>query len=238
MTDRPIIFNGTMVRAILDGRKTQTRRVLKLPKKTFSGGPIYERPDMGGWEPCVNGGGGCFKIVGGVRVPAPETVGIWHCTTGVCMDAPWQGGDRLWVRETWKPHSIYADRSPRDVPQSKVFYRADDAYAPSNTKWVSSSQMPRWASRLTLIVESVKVERLQDISEEDALAEGFPVTHDGKHYDPPPPSVDSWQGYGRASFFLYWSRHHGSAALAENPWVAAITFRAIHANIDSEAAKC
>ena len=72
MTDRPIIFSGPMVRALLNGSKTMTRRVLKLPKKTFSGGPIYERPDMGGWEPT---------------------------TTGMCFDAPWQPGDRLWVRE-------------------------------------------------------------------------------------------------------------------------------------------
>jgi hypothetical protein len=95
--DRPILFSAPMVRALLAGTKTQTRRVLKLPTKG-----IYERKDMGGWAPTINGGGGSFTIGrDGTRVPAPETVGIWHQTTGRCLNAPYQIGDRLWVRETF-----------------------------------------------------------------------------------------------------------------------------------------
>lgn len=119
MSERPIIFSAPMVRAILAGRKTMTRRLATSP----------------------------------LRKCEPD--------------------DLLWVREAWKPHSIYAGMKPRDVPDTEVFYRADDKYAPSNTPWIPSIHMPRWASRIMLRVTGVKVERLRDITNEDAIAEGI-----------------------------------------------------------------
>lgn len=210
MTERPIPFSAPMVRALLEGRKTQTRRIIKLPTKG-----IYEHPKMGGWEPTAVGGGGCFRLrKDGTHEPVPEMVGIWHRTRGICIAAAYQPGDVLWVRETWRSASM----QPNDV-----IYRADGE---SLMAWRSSSNMPRWASRVTLRVTDVRVQRLQEISEEDARAEGCPVTWDGKPYDPP--KSDSWQGYGRYSFCLLWNSIHGPGAWDANPWVAVIEFKRIN----------
>ncbi len=95
-----------------------------------------------------------------------------------------------------------------------------------------SIHMPRWASRLTLIVSAVKIERLQDISEADARAEGMPVDHDGNYYEPPAPEQDNWQGYARASFSLFWCRLNGPAAWTANPYVAAVSFFVHVVNVD------
>lgn len=198
MRERPILFSGPMVRAILEGRKTQARRVAMMTK--------------------------C-----GVRVfalgcdPAPDAA---RCPYG----AP---GDRLWVRETWAMPRAFDAHSPttalrrtRGLPNR--FYRADEkiisagAYTGERGRWRSPIHMPRWASRLTLTITDVRVERLQDITEADAQAEGCPVTHDGHPYDPP--SQDTWQGYGRASFSLLWSKIHGPGAWDANPWVWVVTF--------------
>lgn len=239
MTDRPILFSGPMVRALLDGRKTMTRRILKLPKKTYSGGPIYERPDMGGWAATTIGGGGCFSIgKGGERIPEPESVGIWHQTTGVCMSAPWQPGDRLWVRETWQALS-FGDYLPTMNPQSDVRYAATDPLADADKgvrgyPWRVSIHMPRWASRITLHVTAVKVERLSAISEADAKAEGCrpadPAT--GREV-----LFDDGMGSYRLHFESLWESLHGPGSWEANPWVAAISFTAIKANIDSAEAR-
>lgn len=96
----------------------------------------------------------------------------------------WKAGDLVWVREAWKPHSLYTAMKPREMPRSKVFYRADDGYAPSNTRWHPSIHMPRWASRLTLEIVATRQERLQDIGEADAAAEGIsygPAQRHGDH---------------------------------------------------------
>jgi hypothetical protein len=239
MTDRPIIFSAPMVRALLAGRKTQTRRVLKLPKKTFSGGPIYERPDMGGWEATTSGGGGCFMIVKGEKIPAPEKVAIWHRTTGVCMEVPFQAGDRLWVRENCAAEERETDnidgvRYVADQAFAKIAdsqKAADDwvclfAYNQARKpygrgKQVPSIHMPRWASRLTLIVTHVRIQRLQDISEEDAKAEGIETTD--CYCDDHPLSI---------CYSVLWDRLHGHGAWNANPWIAALTFTVHKRNID------
>lgn len=166
-----------MVRAILDGRKTQTRRVVKLP---------HNNP-LGTWEP-TTAGGGSVKYVG--DIPAPEIAAIWHTRTGECYVCPHGDvGDRLWVRETWKPrvsHSCALDTC--DCADLWVDYQAagDGVYFPERKidenwtmpevamkgRWVPSIHMPRWASRITLEIVGVRAERLQDISESDAIAEG------------------------------------------------------------------
>lgn len=191
MRERPILFSGPMVRAILEGRKTQTRRAAK-PRV---------RPSLldGSWADV-------YVLDEGNRE--------W-----LMRDCPYGAlGDRLWVRETWGEDAHGA-----------VIYRADDqtdrAHAQgwvSQPRWRPSIHMPRARSRLTLAITDVRVERLQDITEADAQAEGCPVTHDGHPYDPP--SQDTWQGYGRASFSLLWSKIHGPGAWDANPWVWVVTF--------------
>jgi hypothetical protein len=131
MKERPILFSGPMIRAILDGQKTQTRRVIK--------------PD---WWRCLD----------------PEDEDDRQQALRTCPYG--QPGDRLWVRETW--NADWCDH---------IIYRADggsakDAGYGTEPKWKPSIFMPRWASRLTLEVVDVRVERLQEIDEDDAVAEG------------------------------------------------------------------
>jgi hypothetical protein len=220
--DRPLLFSAPMVRAILDGRKTQTRRVLKLPKKTHSGGPIYERPDMGGWEATTHGGGGCFRIGrAGERISVPEEPAIWHRTCGVCMTMPWKAGDRAWVRETWAYDDDGAILRAGERPFNPDF----------RPRWRSPIHMPRRFSRITLLIEDVRVQRLQDISEEDAVAEGIDPEEVWKIVGVTGPT----NGGSTQAFAAIWDRIHSPGAWGQNPWVCALTFQVKKANIDNVA---
>ena len=158
MKERPILFSGEMVRAILQGRKTQTRRLVM---------PMPAYPDA-------------FK---GVRMEFNSSrcgVDIWN-SSGTLPAHFWKcpfgkPGDRLWVRETWGKGS---ENNVCHISDEEIFYRATDPGWDDNDtgfKWRPSIHMPRWASRITLEVVSVKVERLQDISGEDAICEGVPCS--------------------------------------------------------------
>lgn len=159
MKERPILFSGEMVRAILDGSKTMTRRVIKPQPGNVTTGPTPMGSNWMAW--------GMYGMVRDLWCPYGQPV------------------DRLWVRETW---SQFAPRpKPGDgVPENAcIDYRADysasalrrgldsdgDPYKPPS--WRPSIHMPRWASRINLEVVSVRVERVQDISEDDARAEGI-----------------------------------------------------------------
>ncbi len=224
MADRPILFSAPMIKALIAGTKSQTRRLIKVeaerPIMEFvkvatdkdTGRAIYEMKDKAGQH---------------VAIAAGKHFITEHYSPPIAV------GDRLWVKETWKPHSIYADLKPSLIPESKVFFRADDGYAPSNTKWWLSLFMPRWASRISLLVEDVKVERLQDISNEDAIAEGVEAQGDA-----------NWPGYrdylddrvmnpsARGSYRTLWDSINGAGSWAANPWVVAYTFRVVLGNID------
>jgi len=141
---RPILFSGEMVRAILDGRKTQTRRVLRPQPVGLSLKGVFGRRAV------------FFEPGSGTETHTP-ICRDWRCPYG-------QPGDRLWVRETWR------EDSPDD-PEGAV-YRADAPIDVPGFKWKPSIFMPRWASRLTLEITGVRVEQLQEISGEDCLAEG------------------------------------------------------------------
>lgn len=205
MTDRPILFSAPMVRALLAGTKTQTRR-------TFKG--IESLPN-GNFHIAGNGGG-----IVGVReedVPkhAPDYVRI-------------QVGDRLWVRETWQGLTC-GDYRPTKQEPCEVRYAATDSCADLDVEvrgypWRPSIFMPRFASRLTLTVTDVRVERLQDISEADAIAEGVGGT-------------EFWREDRPASicYSVLWDSINGPGAWAANPWVAAYSFEVHHSNIDQMA---
>lgn len=183
-----------MVRAILDGRKTQTRRVVK-----FQTAPT-EYPQ---------GNGAKFVQIGGKQYwwnsqddhPA-------HVTKACPYGTP---GDRLWVRETF-----------HTVDGASAFYRADYERNPKGDKehgivWTPSIHMPRWASRITLKVADVRVERLQDISEKDAWAEGC------EGFD------DDVSG-GKSGYCEYaelWEAINGKGSWEANPWVWVVEFREI-----------
>ncbi len=149
---KPIIFSGEMVRAILDGRKTMTRRVVKpQPPEGFRA-----------WHGCVDGN-------------AAWTDHPMQGEKGQIINAkcPYGAqGDKLWVRETFM-----VEHFPSAPDNPRVHYRADNTAAGSGwtaaKMWKPSIFMPRWASRITLEIVNVRVERLQEISEEDAIAEGI-----------------------------------------------------------------
>ncbi|MCV6826036.1 MULTISPECIES: hypothetical protein [Halocynthiibacter] len=223
MTDKPILFSGEMVRALLDGRKTQTRRVLK---------PQIGDLDQVGYfpdgEPIVmDSEGGHQSPISGVKYAV---------------------GDRLWVREAWKVGPAYDDLPPRDLSGEECLkYMADGA----EQKWGwehsqvygrnrPSMFMPRWASRLTLTVTDVRVQRLQDISESDAEAEGIepysgidPCCTGYLNYQTQ--SEDGWWLPPVKSFRTLWDSLNAKRGYgwAENPWVVAYTFTVERINIDA-----
>lgn len=192
MTDRPIIFSAPMVRALLDGRKTQTRRLLKPPYGTleYLGGST--------WRPIYTK---CFR------------------------------GDRLWVREAFSYETMDVDRNGFMPP----WYWADGNPTSGDfTRPKPSIHMPRWASRLTLTVTEVRVQRLQNISEADADAEGF--GGDFPHVVMPDVFPDADEAGGLTipqCFGRLWNSLYGPDAWDANPWVAAITFTVARGNIDA-----
>jgi hypothetical protein len=200
VADRPILFNDEMVRRILAGAKTQTRRPVKLAD------PEYQA--VRGLPPWPHGSHPAW----------PGEWGRLDCPFGV-------SGDRLWVRECF----ALSVRDPEDTDRDTMdpifwdppVYRATyepgggwtrdgEAIAPP---WRPSIHMPRWASRLTLRVTDVRVERVQNITNRDAIAEGIP----------PNPSDDE-----REMFRALWSETYGEFiglhAWGENPWVWVVSF--------------
>ena len=221
MTDRPILFSAPMVRALLDGTKTQTRRVAKPQSGTR-------------WwqEPLPSGRVGWFTDV-------------WHLHgfTSI-MKNDFYPGDRLWVKEghCFVPATAYRMSegvqqtiNPAD-PDVAAVYRA--GWDRSIPRWRSSIHMPRWASRITLLVTDVRVQRLQDISEADAMAEGVvedPVKgwHVPGVVHPNPDFPYLSRVYPREMYAALWDTINGSGAWAENPWVVAVSFTVEQRNIDA-----
>ena len=156
--EHPILFSAPMVKAILEGRKTQTRRVVKPQPKLDPAGATFRYQ---------KGSALCSYWV-------PNDAGIRDISRLCAEQCPYGvPGDRLWVKETFVE---YPPLLPTDS-HGTVHYHADDEHdgvRPWNgQKWKPSIFMPRWASRITLEIEYVRVQRLQEISEEDAIAEGI-----------------------------------------------------------------
>lgn len=203
MRDKPILFSGPMVRAILEGRKSQTRRVLK--PQPDAGLPICSAD----WVPGSEGAKLCYLN------------GFDGSPLGL-VPTSYAPGDRLWVRETWV--AVEPNIAPPEFPDGGL-YRASWPYEPEcKPVWKPSIHMPRWASRLTLVVSDVRVQRLRDISEEDARAEGVdrPIL---PHW-PDRPYVSAFRGLWND---LNAKRGDG---WDQNPWVIAITFEPHNVNID------
>lgn len=217
MKERPILFSGPMVRALLDGSKTQTRRAVR---KQFA-------PDA---------------VVAEVAATTPEGwqvsghSGLWWDDAGACLDdairCPYgMPGDRLWVREAWS-HDAESLEQCRAAHEDAMggsgygpYYHATET-APDTLKWRPSIHMPRWASRITLEIVAVRVERLLDISEADARAEG------ARECDPATGREVLLAGPSqRGSFVLHyrsiWEQINGPGSWAENPWVWVVEFKRV-----------
>ena len=199
MTERPIPFRDWEVRAILKGDKTLTRRIVK---------PQPWVDDMGNavWKDTIFGQNSVgVPHIQSLASPVPSS----RTKRVLCpYGAP---GDLLWVRETWAP-----------LKSGSVDFAADwsDTQKKFAGKWRPSIHMPRWASRITLEVKSVRVERLQDISEDDARAEGVHRTDweydDGECCD-----------NDRDALRALWNHINGPDAWEANPWVWALSFERV-----------
>lgn len=188
MTDKPILFSGPMIRALLDGRKTQTRRVMKPPY-----GTLEYLPD-GTWRPI------CTKFFPGDRLWVKET----HCFCGQMNSIKSSDLSKL------EPVGYLADGNIREASCSMI----------SRGRTRPSIYMPRWASRLTLTVTDVRVQRVQEITQEDVAAEGWRgFQHDGGPL--------TW-------FHTLWDSLNEARGFGwnANPWVIALTFDVHRCNID------
>lgn len=215
MKDRPILYSGPMVRAILAGSKRKTRRVVKpQPEAEHDGEPYW--------------------YIGGYRAHEYRATRDVLRKGGKLLPCPYgQPGEKLWVREngwerpertpkmmregadTWEPYYFDADGlTEQDSADFKAF----------GFKRRPSIHMPRWASRITLEITGVRVERLQDISEADALAEGIVPTFggyglpNGSHFHAADPRVSYWS---------LWESINGVGSVEANPWVWDIEFKRI-----------
>jgi hypothetical protein len=229
MADRPILFSAPMIKALLAGTKTQTRRLLNPQPNILNGG----KP--------LNDGYGSYSVAGNK----------WK-------RYPIRASDRLWVREHWRTFISLDKVAPRDLLDdgkrgAGVLYIADGegmaltvdgsrTYGPRDTpqafgKHRQAMHMPRWASRLTLHVTDVRVQRLQEISEDDARAEGASyhdgrgIGHSGWRHDLKDVHADA-----RSSYARLWNDINGTKEQPDpwslNPWVAAYTFEVERCNID------
>jgi hypothetical protein len=214
MTARPILFSGPMVRALLDGTKTQTRRIIKprlldnMEEPHESGSTFFHS------DRC---GGACDYACRGQW---------WE---DVCPYG--KRGDRLWVRETWSPVPTTAYAHSDGVQQTinpadrwtAAVYKA--GWERSEPTWKPSIHMPRWASRITLEITDVRVQRLQEISAGDALAEGCVYTDTNQHMWEVIgcPGTGEWTAY--QCYRKLWESINGTGSWGANPWVWALTFK-------------
>ena len=227
MRERPILFSGPMVRAILDGRKTQTRRVVK-PQP---GEHIWST--MHGYRLHVSGPHLLDTGLLGIRfqhsIPQNQ-VGedpIWaSCKFG-------QPGDRLWVKETFRFDGIDHRVGMAERRKGDLSFRADMEADRSvnDCPWRPSIFMPRWASRITLEITGVRVERLQDISGTDSISEGI----DPSVTDLGGSIITTFRDYltgrtdraARQSYQSLWESINGAGSWDANPWVWVIEFRRV-----------
>lgn len=222
MRERPILFSAPMVRAILAGTKTQTRRVVK---------PQPTHPHFGGRLP--------FMLV---PDDEGEDLYLHSSCLGAAIRCPYGApGDRLWVREAWMDlQGTGVEARDRNGKLTRYAYAADtppgsygdECRKDFGLKWRPSIHMPRAASRITLEITGVRVERLQDISEADAVAEGVErvVVGDGwRHYTDPASELAGPIPHASAlgSYRSLWESINGPGSWDANPWVWVVEFQRV-----------
>jgi len=238
MTEHPIIFSGEMVQAILEGKKVQTRRVIK-PQPTYDtacGGHWYWF--TGTWKSiCV----GCSTVEKFTSRMLTPSVSLNHPRPRCPYGIP---GDLLWVRETWATPGNYDSIKPSELSAShftrdQIVYRATEQYGDVYYRWRPSIFMPRWASRITLEVVSVRVEQVQEIDQADAKAEGAPAL-----FGPNNPPFGYREGFERLwdsinakrtiiheweddDGIIHRDKVPGGYSWQSNPWVWAVEFKVV-----------
>lgn len=256
MTERPILFSALMVRAIRDGSKTATRRIMKpQPSDTFS-------PEVGFYNPTLT------DKRTGEAYPGPERFGAFDesedypCPYGVPVSRFWvnKPGDRLWVKETWHTDYPWNGTKPTDLPENVAIHYAATSENFTGRVLRPSLFMRRWMSRLTLEITDIRVERLHEITEEQAIAEGVKPTVSPdlvtlvfsggdtlqispKYVHGVPKPGDTWEdrlvahvepsqgsiiSTARDNFRALWCGINGPESWEQNPWVWAVSFRKIN----------
>ncbi|MDH2123005.1 hypothetical protein N5J75_07265 [Pantoea brenneri] len=222
MRECPIIFNADMVRAVLDGRKTQTRRIMKVQPDSPNFGLLRitdstKRADIGKYHWAESNGTGTHT-----------RSALFSCPFGAV-------GDRLWVRETFRVHSratdvatlVYKASEQQSWTQQTHRVPIEKCHKPAVVdKWTPSIHMPRWASRITLEITGVRVEQLQDISEADALAEGVtpePCDHARRSCE----EIGCCGDTAKGEFGALWQSIYGEESWQANPWVWVIEFKRV-----------
>jgi hypothetical protein len=237
MTDHPILFSGPMVRALLTGRKTQTRRIVSAQNLKFF------NPERGRLESTPKMIEASFRDAHNFHRHDKSGGWNWQARAFDYQPGPWtrwqarskiQVGDRLYVREAWQVWTELDGLSPSLIdPTPHVNYSADGRTWDSRRR--AAMHMPRWASRLTLTVTDVRLQRLHEITEADALAEGVHfcpasdgfTVEEGTHYHGTDP---------RRCYESLWNTindNHSPAGWNVNPWVLAYSFDVRRGNIDA-----
>ena len=247
MTDHPIIFSGPMVRALLEGRKTQTRRILRVQPEDYTGDVHPSKVGKSTLHPAPYLDAYC-----GGRKAAANPRGMtenwcwWtrddRCGPSIGKCPFGQPGNQLWVREAWRTSASMDKLSPIAIgaacldagyrrPWAPIEYAAGGAVdldaAPGEQlgKRRPSIHMPRWASRLTLKVTDIRAQRLHDMTLTDLEAEGIVDRPEGMEV-----------GEAHSAWVTLWNSLHGIAAWEANPWVWAVSFEVHRGNIDALAA--
>lgn len=203
MKERPILFTDPMPQAILAGRKTMTRRVVKCNR--FYGEPDWSTAYVDG--PAnnqylhVRQSGGKYGDATNQRITCPYGV----------------PGDRLWVREAWFNQNVNGVASPIYRASWPKHDKHSIVMSPPG-KWIPSIHMPRWASRITLEITGVKVERLQAISEAEAMAEGCEEEYRDNN-------GNCWHDKATDAFRRLWDSINGPGSWDANPWVWCVSFK-------------
>lgn len=232
MKQRPMLFTGPMVRATLDGRKGQTRRIMN-PQPEGEPRPLEQ------WSHGIARACGKSPTDDEIKQHVEKLRGrVFPFTTGysdglVSYPCPYgRPGDQLWIRETWGAHFMYDDVKPSEIYHEdgdSLWCRATSDDKPisgrcvgsQRGKWRPSIFMPRWASRILLEITDIRVERLQAISQDDCRAEGCPGGHD---------SIPDY-GYSatpREHFEWIWESINGKGSFyAANPFVWVIEFKRV-----------
>ena len=215
-TERPILFNAEMVNAILAGRKTQTRRVVKPQPTTCN-------DDRGGhWWPS-----NAVQSMVHIENELQDYDGNWGGLIETCNPFG-EIGDRLWVREThalipstaYRASDVQQVINPDDNETASIF-KAGFSLSQSGFKWKPSIHMPRWACRIVLEITKIRIERLQDITKEDAKAEGF-------DYSTHPSAIKMGYAVGaRTNFRHTWEEIYGTTSWNQNPWVWVVEFKVV-----------
>ncbi|SXE20087.1 ASCH domain-containing protein [Klebsiella variicola] len=222
MTERGMIFNGEMVRALLDGRKTQTRRIMKVqPSEDFTPMNMALETDYKArwYTP------GVVDKDGYLQPASKKVFGVSNENEG--YSCPFGAvGDRIWVREAFRVHSLATDvatlvyKASERNSWTEQTHRVPVAVCnkpATPEKWTPSLHMPRWASRILLEITDVRVERLNSISEEDAGREGYPAVPApyGGH-------MDKWLWFRQL-----WDGIYPEQSFKHNPWVWVISFKRV-----------